>query len=851
MWQLIVGPVFMCFPEGGDRTITYMKSLHFTKSFIFACLILGGLLLPLHSVNASQEDRAQVSVVVRDAESRVAVAHASGALLNPVTGQVVRAAESGENGRLLFPNMLPGQYTLRVTFVGYDTYLQENINVARNDLHLGEIYLKAAGETLDEVLVQAETPSMQLGIDRRIFNVSESMVSVGGTASDLLENVPSLQVDVDGNVSLRGSTSVKILIDGKESAMAGSDINQLLQSMPANSIERIEVVTNPSSRYDAEGQSGIINIVLKKNLRLGLNGSITASAGSYDNYSAGATLNFRDNKFNYFGSYNFNRRNRIGDGMNTTRLLSTNSLTHNTSESARLGLNNSIKLGVDHYLSEKTTLSLTGDLSLRGNNRKEDIFYTYTGHPSLSGTSERNSRQEEDDLGFDLNFDFRHEFARQREELTANIGYGRDTEDGLNRFDQVFSAAEAGSELRLNDTGEKGTNFNVQVDYVRPLGEEGKLEAGYRSHVRGSNDRQYSEWSTDGGALIPDFDVSNEFEMTNQVHALYGNYQQKFTEKFGVQIGLRAEQAILNTAYVNLDPAVTDPRTEGQLDYFRIYPSLFLTQEFRGGNQLQASYTRRVNRPRGWQVNPFIDLSDPLNIREGNPDLLPEDIHSFELSYARIWQGVTLTSSGYYRLMNDVVQPIITVVDGSDGATISQWHNISRNETTGFEFISMINLHERVDLTANLNAFHTRFHGSEQYDIAPSEGFSWNANLTTNAKFTPTFSGQVRFDYRAPRIWAQGKGRESYVIDAGLRWDVMPRRASINFNVRDLLDQRRWGGYTETPNVYREFESRWMRRSFTLSFNYRFGSQDNQRDDRRRRNQDDFDMGGGAGEEVF
>jgi outer membrane receptor protein involved in Fe transport len=322
----------------------------------------------------------------------------------------------------------------------------------------------------------------------------------------------------------------------------------------------------------------------------------------------------------------------------------------------------------------------------------------------------------------------------------------------------------------------------------------------------------------------------------------------------GLQVGVRGEQAILETAYIDLNPATApgDVRTEGRLDYFRLYPSVFLTKELAGANQLQASYTRRVNRPRGWQVNPFVDLSDALNIRQGNPNLLPEDIHAFEFSYAKNWTKATLTSSAYYRLMDDVVHSIISVVDSTSGATSSQWQNISRSETSGFEFIAKYTLNNAIDMTGNFNAFHTRFHGNKEYNVAPSEGFSWDANLTTNVKLIRNLSGQVKFEYSAPRLWAQGKGLESYVIDGGLRWDLLSRRASINFNVRDLLDQRRWGGYTLTENVRRDFESRWSRRTFTLSFNYRFGDQDMQRQDRRNR-KDHFDTGGtaGGGGEVF
>src|SRR5690606_22763975 len=222
----------------------------------------------------------------------------------------------------------------------------------------------------------------------------------------------------------------------------------------------------------------------------------------------GVNLNYRDRRFNYFGSYNFNRRNSVGDGMNSTELLSTNSLTNNTSESNRLGINNGVKLGVDHYLTEKTTIGLSGNLSIRKNDRNEDIFYTYLNHPSLNGNSERFSKQTEDDLGYDLHLDFKHEFSSTQEELVANIGYGSDGEEGVNSFDQAF-AAGAGSEQRINNTTEDGRNFNVQLDYVRPFGENHKLELGYRSNIRMSEDHQFSRLALNGATLEPDYAVSN------------------------------------------------------------------------------------------------------------------------------------------------------------------------------------------------------------------------------------------------------------------------------------------------------------------------------------------------------
>jgi len=792
----------------------------------------------------------QISGTIIDAATKEPVGYASAALLKHESLSYIKGLQTKDDGKLVFTEVEPGRYSIRVTYVGYETYLRTDIVVAAGQqVDLSDIPLEATGELLEEVVVVGTTPAMEMGIDRRVFNVAQSTISVGGNATDLLANVPSLQVDMDGSVSLRGSSSVRILIDGRESAMAGSDVTQLLQALPANSIEKIEVITNPSSRYDAEGQSGIINIVLKKDVRQGLNGNVTASAGSYDNYQAGTSLNYRGYKFNVFGGYSFNRRNMVGSSINNSEFAN-GSIVDNRSDNTNLGLNHNIRGGFDYFLGERTTLGLSGTVSIRGNNRDEDIFYQYFNNPSLTGTSDRLSRQDEDDFGYDLSLDVKHQFSREGEELVANVAYGHSTEDGTNTFDQTFTDPMAALDSRINRTDELGRNMNFQLDYVRPFNDESKMEAGYRTIIRRSEDGQYSErFMNETQAYVPDYSISNEFDMESIVHAIYTNYQNKFTDNLGVQVGLRAEQAYLNTQYISVDPDIpaAERNTPGRLDYFRLYPSIFLTQEFGDRNQLQLSYTRRVNRPRGWQVNPFINVSDPLNIRQGNPNMMPEDIHSMELSYGKQWEGVTLTSSAFYRRMNDVIQPIIIHVDDESSATTMQWNNISRNETSGLEVISQINVTRSIDVMANANLSHTRFHGSSEFDIAPNKGFNWDVNATANYRIIPNLSAQVRAEYRAPRVMAQGKGIATTVIDAGLRLDVLNRKGSIMFNARDLLDQRRFGGFTDTGQVYRYFESRWMRRTFTLSFSYRFGQQNLQQREERPRPSEMEDFGGGEG----
>lgn len=807
-----------------------MRNKQFCDTSYFNSLkiiFFAGLLFCLSSTNVYAQS--SVSGKVLDNDNKETISFANVSLFHAQNKSLYEATQTSESGTFHFNNVPVGSYIVSVSFMGYENFMKDVlVSQSSQNLNLGNLYLAPSGETIEEVVIVASTPPMQLGVDRKIFNVAQSTISLGGNATDLLANIPSLEVDMDGSVSLRGANNVKILIDGKESAMAGSNIAQLLQSLPANSIERVEVVTNPSSKYDAEGQSGIINIVLKKNLRTGLNGNLDLSAGSYDNYGAGVNLNFRDYKFNYFGGYSFNRRNNVGGGFNTTELFQNNSITSNQTENTRLGLNHTLKLGVDYYINDLTTLGLSGNVSIRGNERIENIFYTYQNHPSFQGNSERVSEQNEDDLGYDLNLDFSRNFRNNKGSVTANLGFGLNSEEGENVFNQVFFENPNLGDRRLNTGTEMGKNYNAQIDFTQNLSEMMSLEYGYRSHIRSSEDHQFSLTQNEAGVLVPDYFVSNDFDMLSQVHGLYGNFQHKISDKFGYQVGLRAEQAYLETDYRGLDPDIApgDQSAKGRLDYFRLYPSVYLTQQLGESNQLQLSYSRRVNRPRGWQVNPFIDISDPLNISQGNPNLKPEDIHSMELSYANFWNRFMLTSSIYHRIMNDIVQPIITEVDGQDGATFSQWQNVSSRNTTGFELISKVDVTRNLDFTANFNANYTEYQGSPEFNIAATSGYSWNANVSGNYRIGSNLSAQAKFDYRAPRIMAQGKTVENYVLDAGARWDLMDKKASIMFNVRDLLNQRMHGGYTQTQQLYRYYENRWNKRTFGLTFTYRFGIQD-------------------------
>ncbi len=784
----------------------------------------------------------QIKAILTDSKTSKPISSASAALLD-ASNNYVKGAQSVDQGFLLFSDIKPGKYNVRISYVGYETYTVEGIEVtASKSKDLGRIGLNSTGELLDEVVVEGRAPAMQIGIDRKTFNVGESLVSAGGTATDVLANVPTLQVDQDGSVSLRGSSSVKILIDGRESALAGNDITSLLQSLPANSIEKVEVITNPSSKYDAEGQTGIINIVLKKNIRTGLNGSINTSAGSYDNYMAGLTLNYRDRKFNYFGSYNFNKRNMLGSGKTDNTFLSDTTRNYNESESSRKGNSHTVKAGFDYNMSDRTSLSFSGNLSIRDNKRIEDLDYRFYKGTVETGTSVRNSTQFEDDLGYEFNADFKHQFKRQGEELTANASYGRDKEDGTNGFWQNYTDGRK-STARKNVTSEDGKNINLQLDYVLPFSEVSKFEAGYRSQIRKSFDTQVSDTLVVDEIYARDYRISNDFDFTSAVHAVYANYQNKLTDKIGYQIGLRGEQFELKSTYLSKDPDAAEKESKAKQNFFRLYPTLFLTYDVDdNGDKVQFSYSRRVQRARGWQVNPFLNVSDDLNYRQGNPNLKPEDVHSLEMSFAKTFGKVNLISSAYFNHASEVIQPFVYNIE--DGRTYSRWENMTSRNLSGFEFISKVNATKDFDFTFNLNLIHIKYNANPDYEIKERKDFAYNTNLTANYRFTPTFSAQMRGEYNSSRVMAQGRMNAMKGVDVALKKDVFKKKASIMLNVRDVFNSRKMNGVTETTQLVSNFEHRWMKRMVTLSLSYRFGSQDLNRSKKKETQTNEISGGG-------
>jgi outer membrane receptor protein involved in Fe transport len=766
---------------------------------------------------------------VFDATNNQAIPFATVSLIRNPAGKEL-SLQTDMNGNFTLSNVADGTYTVRVVYVGYLTVNKSVVlgGARGSAINLGAIKLGLAKNLLKEVTVTAQKSQISLGIDKKTFSVDQSLVSQGGSATDLLSNVPTVQVDVDGNVSLRGSSNVKILINGKPSAISGNDLADVLQSIPASAIESIEVITNPSSKYDAEGDSGIINIILKKNTALGLTGSASASAGTHNTYNGTLNLAYQNKKVNIYTNFSYRRGDRVGNGSNnkTTTIADTTVQQNQVNNQTFTIKGYNIRSGIDYNIDPKTTISFSDNINIRDRNRVQAGGTSIAENGVASEILNQNNHSTSSGNNLDFNLDFDHKYKKTGEELTANVGFSTSHDnnfDYLNTNYNFFNPDTAYLFQQDNHTIGHQHNWNLQADYTLPLNNHNQLGFGYRSTFS-VNDNNYIVDTLNNTTQGLDFDplLSNHFIYNEQIHAVYGNYQQQFGN-FGIQVGLRLEDAIINTQLIQTDTATQNNRQT----YLRLYPSIFLSEKLGENQTIQLSYSRRVTRPRGFMISPFLDKSDPLNYTQGNPFLLPQDIHSFELSYINYWKSLTLTSSLYYRLTNDNIQRI--TVPYTAEISLTQFENVKSASNAGYELIAKVSPSNVFDLTGNLNVYYKNIAGSPNLGLTSTSGFAWNANLTANIKATKALSFQLRGDYQGPQVIPQGRADAVYGIDGGFRYDIS-KKLSFSLNGRDLLNTRKFASsimYDDEALNY--FTNQYSQRRFSTgvyiaTLTYHFGS---------------------------
>lgn len=787
---------------------------------------------------------------VIDELSGQALEYATITLFAQRDSSMVTGGITDEKGNFLIESR-PGRFFAKIEFLAYQTKTIEQIKLGKENLHvdLGTLKMQDDTETLMEVEVRAEKSQMTMNLDKRVFNVGKDLATTGGSAEDILNNVPSVNVDIDGNVSLRGSDNVRILIDGKPSGLVGVDNANGLRSLPTNLIDKVEVITNPSARYEAEGMTGIINIVLRKEKKKGVNGSIDVSAGYPDNYGVGVNMNMRRNKFNFFVNYGLSYRKNPGQGRIFQEIRSggITEISDQIRSSNRGGLSNSFRFGSDYYFNPKNIL--TASLLYRKSDEDNLTQYIYNdflntfNDDGFVSRSNRTDDELEKETSLQYSLNYKKTFDKKGQELTANIQYEDDLETESSDFLESFFNRELQSsspdllQRSNNDEGEKQWLF--QADYVHPFNEEGKFEVGLRSTIRNiGNDFLTEEFRDD--VWITKEDRSNNFKYDENIHAAYlivGDKQGKFS----YQVGLRSELSDVRTELVQNDSI-------NQRNYFNLFPSTHLTYEIGNDNSVQLSFSRRIRRPRFWDLNPFFSFSDSRSFFSGNPNLDPEFTNSFELGHVKYWEKGTLSSSIYYRHTDEVIQRI-TVRDEVDGDTlfVTKPQNIGIENSYGLEFTFSYTPQKWMRFSGDVNLFRAITEG-EFVDPTgnllslESDALTMSARMSAMITLWKQIESQVRFNYRAPRETTQGRRKAMYTLNLGLSKDIWKKKATITLNVRDALNSRKRRFITEGADFFREGEFQWRSRVTTLKLNYRINQK------KRRGGRGGGRPGGGGGE---
>lgn len=794
---------------------------------LFLCLSRPILVFSQSSANVSVALPAMAAVLdnkiighIIDASSGAPLAYASIALFSIPDSLPVTGVLADEKGAFVL-NAKPGNYFARIEYLGYLTlYIPDiQLTIKQRTLNLGNIGLESALTNLDEVVVQAEKSSMQMTLDKKVFNVGKDLGNSGGNASDILSNIPSVQVGQEGEVSLRGSENVRILIDGKPSGLLTFKGADGLRQLQASMVDRVEIITNPSARYEAEGMGGIINIVLKKERTTGLNGAFDINIGNPDNFSAGINMNYRTKKLNFFAGYSPSYRNSPGKNSSYLELYEgdTTFITRLISNRERIAFSNNFRFGAEYFLNPKNTLTTSISYNHSKNTRHSDLAYRdfLFSENNPVGVTTRHQDQTEIEPNSEYTLSYNRTFGRDGHELNAEIRYLNNSEDSDQLFTEQYFTPD-GMSSGLPDLLQQSLNLEtekqylLQVDYVQPFGKDGKFEAGLRSTFRDlGNDYLVQELDDDIWLPLPGFD--NNFIYNEDIHAAYLILGNK-VNKFSYQLGLRAEASAVTTTLLNTNEV-------NDRDYSNLFPSTHFTYELARQNAVQISYSRRIRRPRYHDLNPFFTYSDSRNFWSGNPDLNPEFTDAYEMGHIKYFENASLSSSLYYRHTTGKVERIRRV-DASGNST-TRPENLSTQDAFGAEFIVSYSPWKWWKMDGNINFFRAITEGEVEGVSFGSDTYSWFSNLTSRFTLWKNTDLQLRGNYEAPRNTTQGTRKAVSFLNIGISRDIFKNKGTLTLNVSDVFNSRRWRSTASGDNFYNE--GTWQRRprQINLSLNYR------------------------------
>jgi len=710
-----------------------------------------------------------------------------------------------------------GAYRLEVSFISFQKFTQNIKHLQGQSLNLGPIRLEPAAAALEEVTVEAQAQVMEFRQDKRIFNVSKDITNAGSNASDILNNLPSVTVDVEGAVSLRGSQNVRILVNGKISGLIGNDPANALRSIPAELIERIEVITNPSARYDAEGDAGIINIVLKKQQEAGINGSFNAELGWPDLAGAGAALNYRKNKLNFFTNLNFRYNRAPGSGFSDQNFTfpDTSYSFLRDRQQSRGGYRATLRGGADYNLNSRDML--TGSFLFRpsvDNNLVDIRYQDFNSDGELTQVVNRNEDEQEREQTLEGSLTWQRQYEDFKDhKWTTNFTYTSEKDGEESVIEQDTNGLSRIFEQQV-DNQEDQRSILLQSDYVHPFSEKTGFETGFRATLREIDNTFNLNDVDESGALLPVEEFTNAFTFVENVYAAYGIYNGQWDSAFTYQLGLRAELTDITTTLQGEDP--------NQRSFYNLFPSAFITYKINPLNDVQVSYSRRINRPGFWELAPFFGFSDNRNFFSGNPDVNPEFTDSYEAGYVRYFPKGSLYAGLYYRHRKGVIERIRTVDD--DGFTRIFPVNLSTENNSGLELNFQYRLASWYSINGNVNLFYSITDGE-------FEGQSFDAStLASSGRMSQRLSFwesdlQLSFNFRGPRRTPQGSRLGIYTMDAAWSKEILKNKATLTLAVRDMFNTRLRRSRTFGDNFSSVGRFQWQRGQYTLSFTYRLKNQ--------------------------
>ena len=717
-------------------------------------------------------------------------------LRNKADSAIVAGTETDSKGKFGFIDVPAGEYFIRFSFIGYSERRTSVHKIdARNlNWNIGTVPLTESSVSLDEVVVTGQKAYFNNSVDRKVYNIGQDIMSKSGSTSELLQNIPSVEVDIDGNVSLRGSSGVLILINGKTSPLMAKSSATVLQQMPASSIERIEIITNPSAKYKPDGASGIINIVLKKNTGMGSNGSVSANVGNDSRANGNVRFSYNPGDVTLFGNYSIraDSRNRINTDTRTQIDVSS-ALSYYKDEQFSYAnpLSHSISLGAEYNVDPSNSLGLSGNYFHNGFVRSEKSTKTIQNALSvLTDNYGRNRWDDEYEMEYGLKFFAEHKFEKKDHRLRLESSTSKAPEQEDNHYTDLYWFPPAPNQYDNTLIKQTEKKNELTIDYSDPLSEESTFEAGYAGEMNNRDMDFYGEsYDQVQKLFVKDVAVTNRFIYDETIQAFYATYEQSFGS-FGFMAGLRAEQSSVKSNLVTLDSSIVNR-------YFSLFPTVHLSYKLNEAAEARLSYSRRTHRPEGDDLNPFPEYRDPRNISSGNPNLLPEYVHSVELGCKFETDQISLFPALYYRYTYDRFTSITKILN--DSTLLTTRTNLSNDQALGVEVILSGSVGDILTSHASANVFFNQIDASNLGYSGNKSTTSWSGAVTMNLNPTKTSMMQMNASFNSRRLTAQGENLPSYVVNLGLRQELLEGKLALVLTVADVFRTLKRTSELSTP----------------------------------------------------